>query len=314
MLFATASAADARNASALLMDDFSDQIRAGDDAARHSRLTGRAPAPPAPHRARQLDDRAGRERPFLASTIPLSLDRGRIEWHARAQEARGGRELREPAPPASVLAGSRVARAPEPAAVGPPPADPRVAERARPAMKSPPLGARSPRRPLGPGDGGGCADADHAPRSPAAETAPRSPAAEIASRSQTPPEPAPVSAPLPPSYAELLALDAAQRMRLLAVAAATGARRLESGDRELIAWLAAARCALSTQIHRRFHADRSLTATQRQLKRLADRGLLARFQLHRDDGGGIPLCCVVTERALELVGISARRAPRAGGG
>ena len=49
--------------------------------------------------------------------------------------------------------------------------------------------------------------------------------------------------------------------------------------------------------------------TQRHLKRLADAGLIARFQLHRDDGGGVPLCCVASARALELVGVSARSAP-----
>ena len=71
-----------------------------------------------------------------------------------------------------------------------------------------------------------------------------------------------------------------------------------------------ARCALSSQIHRRVNPERSLTATQRQLKRLADRGLIARFQLYRDDGGGVPLCCAVTEHAIELLGLTGRHAPR----
>jgi hypothetical protein len=98
-------------------------------------------------------------------------------------------------------------------------------------------------------------------------------------------------------------------MRVLRAAPAGGGARLVPGDRDLLAWLAGARCALTSQIHRRMHADRSLTVTQRQLKRLADRGLIARFQLHRDDGGGMPLCCVVTARALELLGVTARAAP-----
>ena len=75
-------------------------------------------------------------------------------------------------------------------------------------------------------------------------------------------------------------------------------------------WLAGARCALTSQIHRRVNPERSLTATQRQLKRLADRGLIARFQLYRDDGGGVPLCCAVTEHAIELLGLTGRHAPR----
>jgi Replication-relaxation len=107
----------------------------------------------------------------------------------------------------------------------------------------------------------------------------------------------------------LNALDEAAGMRFLRAAPAGSAVRLAPGDRELLAWLAGARCALSTQIHRRMHPERSLTGTQRQLKRLADRGLIARFQLHRDDGGGLPLCCAVTARALELLGITARAAP-----
>jgi hypothetical protein len=52
-----------------------------------------------------------------------------------------------------------------------------------------------------------------------------------------------------------------------------------------------------------------LTVTQRHLKRLADRGLINRFQLHREDGGGVPLCCAVSGRAIELLGIGAREAP-----
>jgi hypothetical protein len=115
--------------------------------------------------------------------------------------------------------------------------------------------------------------------------------------------------PEPTSYRELLALDSARRMRLLSVPHAPSARRLAPGDRDLLAWLAAARCALTSQVHRRLNPERSLTVTQRQLKRLADCGLIARFQLHRDDGGGLPLCCAVTDRAVELLGLSGRRAP-----
>ena len=83
-------------------------------------------------------------------------------------------------------------------------------------------------------------------------------------------------------------------------------------DRELLAWLAGARCALTSQIHRRVNPGRSLTVTQRALKRLADRGLIARFQLHRDDGGGVSavLCGDrARDRAARLTG---RHAPALG--
>ena len=99
VLFATASADDARRAAALLMSDYADQIRAGDEELallaspdvrlhlpRHTALVSWTTA-------------GGRERPFLATTIPLRLDPALIDWHARAQQARGGRELAEPAPP-----------------------------------------------------------------------------------------------------------------------------------------------------------------------------------------------------------------------
>ena len=115
--------------------------------------------------------------------------------------------------------------------------------------------------------------------------------------------------PEPASYRELLELDSARRMRVLSVPRPVTARRLAPGDRDLLAWLAAARCALTSQIHRRVNPERSLTVTQRQLKRLADCGLIARFQLHRGDGGGLPLCCAVTDRTVELLGVSGRRAP-----
>ena len=73
------------------------------------------------------------------------------------------------------------------------------------------------------------------------------------------------SGPPPASYGELLALDGAARVRLLAVPAPARTGRLGPSDRELLAWLAGARCALTSQIHRRLHPARSLSVTQRQL-------------------------------------------------
>ena len=55
--------------------------------------------------------------------------------------------------------------------------------------------------------------------------------------------------------------------------------------------------------------ERSLTVTQRQpqasCRPWADRP----FQLYRDDGGGVPLCCTVTAHAIELLGLTGRDAP-----
>ena len=240
VLFATASAADARAGSALLMSEFSDQVRAGDEQiATLASPDVRLHLPRHTALASWTTPR-GRERPFIATTLPLPLDRARIEWHAAAQHARGGRELRDPAPPPDST-----------------------------AVRSPPVVVQSP------------------------------PPVGTAAASQPPPA----------SHTELLVLDGARRTRLLTVAAPSRARRLAPADRELLAWLAGARCALTSQVHRRVNAERSLTVTQRQLKRLADRGLIARFQRYRDDGGGVPLCCVVTEHAIELLGLTGRHAP-----
>jgi hypothetical protein len=111
------------------------------------------------------------------------------------------------------------------------------------------------------------------------------------------------------SFAELLELDGATRRRWLAVPAAKRSPVIDSADRALLAWLAAARCAMTSQIHRRMRPGQALTGTQRQLKRLADAGLLARFQLHRADGGGLPHCCAVTPAAIELLELRGRAAP-----
>jgi hypothetical protein len=265
VLFATASATDARSASALLMAEYSDQIRAGDEQlARLFSPDVRLHLPRHTALASWTTPR-GRERPFIGVTLPLAIDRERIAWHARRQAERGGRELLEPLAPLGLA------------------------------------GVQSPS-----GAGGD--------RTPAAELpAPQSPPTVDGDGSSAAPEgDGLVSGPPPASHRELLELDGASRMRPLVAVGVTRRAPLAPRDRELLAWLAGARFALSSQIHRRFNAQRSLSATQRQLKRLADAGLLARVQLHRDDGGGTPLCCAATPAAIELLGIDARRAPALG--
>ncbi len=265
VLFATASASDARNASALLMSEYSDQIRGGDEQlARLSSPDVRLHLPRHTALASWTTQR-GRERPFIATTMELRLDRERIEWHARSQAARGGRELRDPAPPPDRFA-------PAPGPVAPAPGTQRSAVGRPAGLQRPVAAVPDTPRPVG---------------------------AQVRSPRQPPPA----------SYAELVALDGASRMRLLGVARPAPGRRLDPADRVALAWLAGASCALSSQAHRRLRPERSLTVTQRQLKRLSDAGLIARFQLHRDDGGGIPLCCVATAAAIELLGLGGRRAP-----
>src|SRR4029077_13112263 len=63
---------------------------------------------------------------------------------------------------------------------------------------------------------------------------------------------------------------------------------------------------LSSQIHRRFNAGRAVTTTQRRLKRLSDAGWVRRFQFHRHDGGGVPMCYAITVRGLEILHVHDR--------
>ncbi len=96
------------------------------------------------------------------------------------------------------------------------------------------------------------------------------------------------------SFRELLELDRASSVR----AAPRGGRlehfRPDPRDIEILALIATFGHVLSSQIHRRFNAGRSPTTTQRRLKRLADAGLVDRFQFHRPDGGGVPMCYRIT--------------------
>jgi hypothetical protein len=71
-------------------------------------------------------------------------------------------------------------------------------------------------------------------------------------------------------------------------------------DIEILALIAAMRHVLTSQIHRRFNEGRAATTTQRRLKRLSDAGLVTRFQFHRRDGGGIPMCYSITPAGKRL--------------
>jgi hypothetical protein len=327
VLFATASAVDARDAAALLMSDFSDQIRAAD-----RQLATLASPDVRLHLPRHTaiaswTTAAGRERPFIGTTIPLKLDRAAIEWHMRAQHDRGARELPEPAAPASSIDFSawreRIRRGPASRATArmvqsqrPSELEQRRTEATAlageppvPAVTQSPPRATAPRR--GPAQRARAPERGTTP----ARSLPLAPTPSLPSPhpaiAQSPPRATAATAALggPASLVELAAFDAARRWRVVASRGAEAGSPPASGDRELLEWLVGARCALSTQIHRRFHRDRSLTVTQRHIKRLADGGLVARFQLHRDDGGGVPLCCAATDRAIGLLEIPGRRAP-----
>ncbi|HXB64102.1 MAG TPA: replication-relaxation family protein [Solirubrobacteraceae bacterium] len=113
------------------------------------------------------------------------------------------------------------------------------------------------------------------------------------------------------SYAELVALDRAQRLRWAKAPAAPVRLEPDPLDVEILALVASMRHVLTSQIHRRFNRARALTTTQRRLKRLSDAGLVARFQFHRRDGGGAPMCYVIAPAGVEL--LRARGSSAAGG-
>jgi hypothetical protein len=108
------------------------------------------------------------------------------------------------------------------------------------------------------------------------------------------------------SYAELIDLDAAHRLRWARAVASPRPLEPDPLDLEILALVAAARHVLTTQIHRRFNPKRALTTTQRRLKRLSDAALVERFQFHRRDGGGAPMCYVIAPRGLELLAAHGR--------
>jgi hypothetical protein len=113
------------------------------------------------------------------------------------------------------------------------------------------------------------------------------------------------------SYRELVELDGAHSVRW--------AKRVEPPrplepdvlDLEMLVLVAGMRHVLTSQLHRRFNPRRAATTTQRRLKRLSDAGLVDRFQFHRRDGGGVPMCYVITAAGVELLRARDRLTARA---
>ncbi len=91
--FATASASDARDSAKLMMAEYSDTVRP--DITGLTAL-GRPDARlhlPKHHAIVSWVAPEGRQAPFIASTIPLRIDRERLALHAARQAERGGRYL-----------------------------------------------------------------------------------------------------------------------------------------------------------------------------------------------------------------------------
>ncbi len=120
---------------------------------------------------------------------------------------------------------------------------------------------------------------------------------------------------LPPtpadSYRELVELDGAHSVRWAKRVETPRSLEPDPLDLEVLALVAGMRHVLTSQLHRRFNAQRAATTTQRRLKRLSDAGLVDRFQFHRRDGGGVPMCYVITTAGIELLRARDRLTARA---
>ncbi len=270
--FATASVEDARDAASLMMAEFSDMVRPG---IRNLSALGRPDVRlhlPRHSAIASWVAPEGRQAPFVAHTLPLRGDEDRLALHATKQAARGGRYLEDLSQPhweRGIREQVDAARS----SVGPSVCS---ADAASPSSVE--ASVRS---------------TDAASPSSVGASVRSTDAATVAST-----EP-PASTPAD-SYRELVDLSAAHSVRWAKPTIATVALNPEPLDIEILAFIASMRHVLSSQIHRRFNEGRAATTTQRRLKRLSDAGLVARFQFHRRDGGGIPMCYSITPAGLEL--------------
>jgi len=103
------------------------------------------------------------------------------------------------------------------------------------------------------------------------------------------------------SYRELVELDRARSARWASVTAPMRPLTPDGLDLEILETIAILGHVLSSQLHRRFNPRKAPTTTQRRLKRLSDAGLVKRFQFHRGDGGGVPMCYAISNRGLQLL-------------
>jgi hypothetical protein len=291
--FATASARDARAAASLMMAEYSDTVR--------PEVAGLAPLArpdarlhlPRHHAIVSWCTPEGRQAPFVAQTVPLHVDPERLALHAARQAERGGQYLADLSQPHWERAErNRRAARQEPRREGDGRESGGIVRVGGEGDRARARGASVPRVGGGEAAGGKSHSREDSELPAAAE-------------SDTEPVDHNIRWALPESaaesYAELVDLDAARRLRWARAVAAPRALEPDPLDLEVLALVATARHVLTTQIHRRFNPQRALTTTQRRLKRLSDAALVERFQFHRRDGGGAPMCYVIAPRGLELL-------------
>ena len=325
--FATASVRDARTAVQLTMAEFSDQVHPGIE---HLSALGHPDARlhlPRHHAIASWSTPAGRQAPFVAETIPLRVDPERVALHAARQAERGGSyrtDLRQPHwdrerrrgdrhSPAEAPTGSTQATAAAEQQPRPVPAERAVEGEGQVAFAQ---GEQIPvaRDSRDSASAAGRVAAGRAPvdrarviRVPAEQAGPQrgAPPRRVpkpaADRDAGAPRTSPSPKTPPSSYRELVDLDGAHSVRWAKPVLEPRTLKPEPLDLEILALVACMRHVLSSQIHRRFNPGRAATTTQRRLKRLSDAGLVRRFQFHRRDGGGVPMCYAVTPLGLALL-------------
>lgn len=289
--FATASVEDARHAASLMMAEFSDTVRPG---IRNLSTLGRPDVRlhlPRHSAIASWVTAEGRQAPFVAQTLPLRVNEQRLAFHAARQADRGGRYLQDLSQPHWER--TRRERVKQKVSQDRPAAG-------ASAVTVAPAGAPGSALALGSAPTSVSSSAsDPSPdpvSTPAAISPPASPsglAGGISSRE--------ASSKPADSYGELVDIGAAHSVRWAKPPAVIVALDPEPLDIEILVLLASLRHVLSSQIHRRFNEGRAATTTQRRLKRLSDAGLVARFQFHRRDGGGMPMCYSITPTGRELL-------------
>jgi Replication-relaxation len=265
----------------------------------------------------------GRQSPFVAETIPLRVDAERLALHAARQAERGGRyrtDLRQPHWDRE-RRGAHNGK-PEGEEAGPDVAGRDARERNKPFPDSTqqiaPVQDHADNAPV----------QDRSLRVPVERTAPAQNESQRAAPQRTAPQrktrertatqpssvgaadggsvgqgapPGTLPGAPPDSYRELVELDDAHSVRWAKAVLQPRSLVPEPLDLEILALVACMRHVLGSQIHRRFNSGRAVTTTQRRLKRLSDAGLVRRFQFHRRDGGGVPMCYAITATGLELL-------------
>jgi Replication-relaxation len=310
--FATSSAEDARSAVRLTMTEFSDTIRPGIERIPTLGHPDARLYLPKHHAIASWLTPQGRQAPFMAETIPLSVDPERLRLHAVHQAERGGcyrEDLsqshwdggRRNRLPQAVRAEDETDKTAATAGESKRPAVDRLAQTSTQDRAST-GSARSisrrdrtaPERTI----------AERVPTQPvASERIPGSvlPRAQPAAGASTGTPSVPSGGIIAESYRELVELDSACSVRWAKRVLSPRELDPEPLDLEILTLVARMRHVLSSQIHRRFNPGRASTTTQRRLKRLSDAGLVRRFQFHRRDGGGVPMCYAITVAGLGLL-------------